>query len=162
MSVISLFFSLKRRAKVLRLPQTHKENREKTEFVSKNNAWFLQSLLFKGVFPKLNLFHHAELRGCTFMQGSPSSLLYVWHIHFFMSGVFIISWLPHSKYFQSFKNNFATCKIFFQTFKIFFETYKTFCLFQSHTFVLPTHHSMILQVIIMWCPHSSILLYQWG
>lgn len=154
--MISLFFSLKRRAKVLRLPQTHKKNKEKTEFVSKNNAWFLQSLLFKGVFPKLNLFHHAELRGCTFMQGSPSSLLYVRHIHFIMYGTSISSCMAHP-----FLYEWRIHYIMTSTFKIFSKFQKYFCNLQNifsnfQNFFWNLQNILFIPVAHICFTHSSL------
>ena len=148
--MISLFYSLKRRAKVLRLPQTHKKNREKTESVSKNNAWFLQSLLFKGVFPKLNLFHHAELRGCTFMQGSPSSLLYVWHIHFIMHGTSISLWVAYSLYHDfHIQNIFKVSKIILQLAKYFFKLSKFFLKLTKY-FVYSSRTHLFYPLVTQW------------
>lgn len=141
---------LKRRAKVLRLPQTHKKNREKTEFESQNNALFLQSLLFKVVFTKLNLFHHAELKGCAFMQGSPSSLLYVWHIHFIMHGTSISLWVAYSLYHDfHIQNIFKVSKIILQLAKYFFKLSKFFLKLTKH-FVYSSRTHLFYPLVTQW------------
>ena len=139
--MISLFFFLIRRAKVLRLPQTHKKNRGKTEFVSKNNAWFLQSLLFKGVFPELNLFHHAEFRGMHLHARIPvfpaicmaHPFHHVWHIHFIMHGTSISLWVAYSLYHDfHIQNIFKVSKIILQLAKYFFKLSKFFLKLTKH------------------------------